>query len=93
MHQTFVEHNIATLWSECDFDCVGEFVDACFECATCFVAKFQLLCHVCSFLVLNGLLANNGKNVAACENKKVIATIGDFGAAVLAVQDNVTNFD
>jgi hypothetical protein len=36
---------------------------------------------------------NNCEYVAAGENKKVVSTMGDFGSAVLAVQNYVANFD
>jgi len=36
---------------------------------------------------------NNCEHVAAGENKKVVSTVGDFGSAVLAVQNYVANFD
>lgn len=38
-------------------------------------------------------LGNNCEHVAAGENEQVVSTMGDFGSAVLAVQNNVANFD
>ena len=44
--ELFVEHDISAFWSERYFDRIGQFVHACFECATRLFVEFKNLCHV-----------------------------------------------
>ena len=60
----FVEHHVATLWSQRDFYCVSKFVDAGFKSAACFFIEFQHLWHV-MFLFLLWLRSNYLETIAS----------------------------
>ena len=88
-----VQHHVATLRAESDFDGIRQRVHALFKAPASLFAILNLLSHKTYFLSINcgvSLLLHHSQNVALAHNNQLFAVDFDFRAGVLAVNNLLT---